>query len=378
LKTIHTENTGHKNNFDFVRFLLAVSVIFTHGYVVYTGVIDSEPFWRLSRHQLGLGTISLNFFFVISGYLVLQSWTYSKGMFDFLKKRVLRIYPGFITVCILCAFIFGPLGNGTLHHPFSDFISYWKQINLHVFVYDVLQLFPPALPDSFVNSPCPNDINTSIWTIWYEFVCYLVILVAGLMMFFKKQIIPLVLFLLILGLNIYHFRIYRLYNEEGIVTFIFPSLSDGANDRIINMEHFLLFFLSGSCFYFYRKYIPKNTLLIILSSIILIVSFRWVRVFELCQAVFGTYLLLCFVFSDTVKLNDFAKRGDFSYGIYLYGWPIQQLVFLYFGSRLNIGATIIVSLILVFPFAFFSWFAIEKPCLSLKKKTLLRLKKVEI
>jgi len=293
---------------------------------------------------------------------------YSKGIFDFLKKRVLRIYPGFITVCILCAFIFGPLGNGTLHHPFSDFISYWKKINLHAFLYDVLQLFSPTLPDSFLNSPCPNDINTSIWTIWYEFICYLVILVAGSLMFFKKQLIPLILFLLILGLNIYHFRIYQLYNEEGIVTFIFPFLSDGANDRMINLEHFLLFFLAGSCFYFYRKYIPKNNLLIILSSIILIVSFRWVRVFELCQAIFGTYLLLCFVFSSRVKLNDFAKRGDFSYGIYLYGWPVQQLVFLYFGNRLNIGGTIVVSLLLVFPFAFFSWFAIEKPCLSLKKK----------
>src|SRR5450432_2520785 len=371
LKTIHIENTGHKNNFDFVRFLLAVSVIFTHGFVVYTGKIDTEPFWRFSRHQVGLGTISLNFFFVISGYLVLQSWTYSKGVFDFLKKRVLRIYPGFIIVCILCAFIFAPLGNGTLQNPISDIFSYWKKINLHLLFYNMLQLLPPELPDTLVHSPCPNDINTSIWTIWYEFICYLVILVTGSMMFYKKHLVPLVLFLLVLGLNIYHFRIYQMYNEEGSINLIFPFLSQDANEKVINLEHFLLFFLSGSCFYFYRKYIPKNNPLIILCAIILIITFRWVRVLELCQAIFGTYLLLCFVYNSKIKLNDFAKRGDFSYGIYLYGWPVQQLVFLYFGSRLDIGAAIIVSLFLVFPFAFFSWFAIEKPCLSLKKRKIL-------
>ena len=354
-----------------MRFLLAVSVIFTHGFVVYTGKIDTEPFWRFSRHQVGLGTISLNFFFVISGYLVLQSWTYSKGVFDFLKKRVLRIYPGFIIVCILCAFIFAPLGNGTLQNPISNFFSYWKKINLHLLFYNMLQLLPPELPDTLVHSPCPNDINTSIWTIWYEFICYLVILVTGSMMFYKKHLVPLVLFLLVLGLNIYHFRIYQMYNEEGSINLIFPFLSQDANEKVINLEHFLLFFLSGSCFYFYRKYIPKNNPLIILCAIILIITFRWVRVLELCQAIFGTYLLLCFVYNSKIKLNDFAKRGDFSYGIYLYGWPVQQLVFLYFGSRLDIGAAIIVSLFLVFPFAFFSWFAIEKPCLSLKKRKIL-------
>src|SRR5438045_357316 len=121
MRTLYSEEAGHKNNFDFLRFILATTVVFSHSYVIYYGSVDKvEPLWVLSKNQLGFGTLALNFFFVISGFLVLQSWSYSRNYFDFLKKRVLRIYPAFVAVCLACAFVFGPLGTGTSVYFFQN------------------------------------------------------------------------------------------------------------------------------------------------------------------------------------------------------------------------------------------------------------------
>ncbi|UFH53101.1 acyltransferase family protein [Spirosoma sp. KNUC1025] len=366
MENLYSEKIGHRNNFDFLRFALAVSVIFTHGYVIYYGQIDPEPLWKLSRHQLGVGTLALNFFFVISGFLVLQSWTYSKGGLDFLKKRILRIYPGFAVVCLLGALVFAPMGNGTWGNFFPNLKEYWIAVDFHQLAYSVAKLMPPELPETLKKVPCPNDINTSIWTIWYEFMCYLVILGAGLLGLYRRKFFPLVLFLLVYSLNVFHHQAYQHYNQEGIFDWQISFLDETETEQLLNFEHFLNFFLAGACFYYYREYIPRTRSLIVLSLVILAITLRWVRVFELAQVIFGSYLFFCLAFSKKIKLYNFAKYGDFSYGIYLYGWPIQQLVFLYFGSRLNVAGTFFVSLAFVFPFAVFSWHIIEKQFLRLK------------
>ena len=366
MENLYSEKIGHRNNFDFLRFTLAVSVIFTHGYVIYYGKIDPEPLWRLSRHQLGVGTLALNFFFVISGFLVLQSWAHSKGGLDFLKKRILRIYPGFTVVCLLGALLFGPMGNGSLANLFPSIVDYWKDIDFHKLATSTVLLLPPELPETLKQAPCPNDINTSIWTIWYEFICYLVILAVGLLGFYNKKLTPLILFAFVYGLNIWHHEAYQHYNQEGILDWQIGSLDETIIEQILNFEHFINFFLAGACFYYYREYIPKSRYLVLLSIITLLITLRWVRVFELAQVIFGSYLLFCFAFSKKIRFYNFAKYGDFSYGIYLYGWPIQQLVLLYFGYRLNVAGTFFVSLLFVFPFAFFSWHLVEKQFLRLK------------
>src|SRR5688500_7314075 len=102
---------SHENNFDFSRVVLATIVVLCHSYVIYDGNLLREPLWQLSQHQLTLGTFAINFFFVISGFLICQSWDRSQNLLYFLKKRILRIYPGFIFVCLACAFLFAPLGR---------------------------------------------------------------------------------------------------------------------------------------------------------------------------------------------------------------------------------------------------------------------------
>src|SRR5215216_1081018 len=163
---LYSQEIRRKNNFDFLRFILAVSVMFTHAFLIYEGKDFFEPLYWLSNRQLTVGRLAVNFFFIISGFLVLQSWIYSKGIIDFLKKRILRIYPGFIMACLACAYFFGPLGTGTTSHPFAGFKTYVSEVNFRYVVYTTAHLLPPFIPDTFLSLPMSNDVNVSIWTIW--------------------------------------------------------------------------------------------------------------------------------------------------------------------------------------------------------------------
>lgn len=370
MELLYLNKNTHGNNFDFLRFMLATLVVFTHSYVVYEGRVDNEPLWMLSHQQLGFGTLALNSFFLTSGFLVSQSWRHSKGYLDFLKKRVLRIYPGFITVCFVGAYVFAPLGLGIIR-PIHYIVEYWSYVNVRDLAYTSLKLGSPELPETFKTSPCYNDVNTSLWTIPYEFVCYQFVPLLALL---RHRITPLVIFALVFALNVYHYNDYQYYNVEGTIKstflphFIQRRLSDETLDLLLNFEHFFGFFMAGVCFYAYRNYIPRSIYLATLALIVMLVATFWVKVFELAQLVFGAYLLFYFAYSKRVRIHNFARYGDFSYGIYLYGWPIQQLVLLYFGPKVGIMGIFFISMIFAFAAAYTSWHFIEKPFLSLKTK----------
>ncbi|QHW01411.1 acyltransferase family protein [Spirosoma endbachense] len=215
-----------------------------------------------------------------------------------------------------------------------------------------------------------NVINGSIWTIPYEFKCYLLIIILAFLNIYKNKFALLAVYILILVVNILHHKTYELYNTSGIINpDLIPYFPSQKFMTTLNLEYFLLFFLSGSLFYFYRNYIPRSLVLFSISLFFLIFSASWVGYFELIQPFFGSYILFYLAFSKKLKFYSFAKYGDFSYGIYLYGWPIQQLVLLYIGQQLSMLGNFIVSFLLILIFSAFSWYLVEKPFLSLKGKS---------
>src|SRR4051795_583952 len=102
-----------QNNFDLLRFLFASLVVFSHSYAIVVPRSDTatEPLAFLSGRQMSLGTLSVYGFFAISGFLIAQSWTRSRGFGDFLKKRALRLYPGFAVMTLFCALFVVPLAK---------------------------------------------------------------------------------------------------------------------------------------------------------------------------------------------------------------------------------------------------------------------------
>ena len=113
------------NNLDILRFFLACVVIHSHSYML-TGHEYVSLKQKFIHLQFGGGRFAVDFFFMLSGFLVANSWLHSRGFFDYLKRRTLRIYPGFF-VClggVLCVFVVGPLGGANLKSYFKTAETY--------------------------------------------------------------------------------------------------------------------------------------------------------------------------------------------------------------------------------------------------------------
>lgn len=152
------------NNLDFIRFFLATIVIWCHCYVIYYGTEETvEPLWVFSNRQMSIGTFAVNFFFILSGYLIVQSWENSANAWQYFKKRILRIYPGFIVVSFLCVFIIGPFGTADYFQPYGYWKEYYQKINYTSVILNAIFLEEVKVPWSFINIPMSNIINGSLW-----------------------------------------------------------------------------------------------------------------------------------------------------------------------------------------------------------------------
>ena len=153
-------NVLRGNNFNFIRFALAALVIFAHSYPLIDPAARNEPLQRFTRQQLFSGDLAVDGFFIISGFLILQSWLYSRSAGDYLRKRALRIYPGYLACALLCIFVIGPIGMGSASAYFHTMP--WK--------HNLIGLpFLASLPlEPFRRQPYAL-VNGSLWTISAEF-----------------------------------------------------------------------------------------------------------------------------------------------------------------------------------------------------------------
>ena len=140
---------------------------------------------------------------------------------------------------------------------------------------------------------------------------------------------------------------------------------------ILNINHipsFFAYFFCGICVYHYRNIIPRNIALVFLSVASLVVSSILTHTFNIIFPVAGTYLLFYFAYSSKFRFYDFAKKADISYGVYLYAWPIQQLVLYYLRPGISLYQLFFIALLITIMIAYFwSWKCIEKPFMNLKR-----------
>ena len=350
------------NNLDFIRFVLAILVIYCHCHVIYFGTEETvEPLWVLSNRQMSLGTLAVNFFFVVSGFLIYQSWENSPTLLAFLKKRVLRIYPAFAVVSLLCVFVVGPFSTSDFFQPWGYWTSYYAKIDYSKLIINILLLKETQVPWSFINLPMHNVINGSLWTIRYEFVCYLLVGFLGAAGLLKRKWFAWALFLVACGLysmqEWYHIWLYN-WQETSIL---------GKPDFY---PRFTMYFVCGILFYQNRKTIPRLRSLFFLSIFICLLSACYFKGLMYTLPSFGAYALFYIAFSRQVRLYRWARFGDFSYGIYLYAWPLQQLLLLFFEPSMNVWNLFSMATLVSVLMAFLSWNLVEKPFLQLKQTSL--------
>lgn len=327
------------NNFDFLRFLAASSVLLIHCFILF-GVKDPSFIKYLPA--------GVPVFFIISGFLITKSWTDNPDLSVFLKKRVLRICPALIIVVLFAALILGPaLTTLDLKTYFTD-VEFWKYLR-DLFVYKIYF----TLPGVFENNPYPAAVNGSLWTLPIEFFMYILVAIFGLLNILNKKWLYISIFILSIFL-IFHVYVGDLYNKN----FIF---CEGRHlFRLLN-----LFFL-GSCLYTYRSKIIFSFPLFLAAILIWIIGVN-TAMFDFVQFITLPYIVIYFAYAKIPLINNWGKYGDFSYGIYIWAFPIQQTITYLYKDYLNIYSYMAITFVLTLFASFLSYNFIEKPALKLKK-----------
>jgi peptidoglycan/LPS O-acetylase OafA/YrhL len=344
-----TDLARSSNNFDAIRLIAACFVLIGHS----SAALLNRPLaWDPAVELFGIGIhyFGVLIFFIISGFLVTRSWEARKNIADFLMARALRIFPALTCVVLLSVFVLGLMFTTWSR---SDYLS---SATTHKYLEDMsLYRMYYYLPGVFETNPNGGSVNASLWTLPYEFTCYLFLMILGMMRILKNKYGPLLL-LTTSALSYFLFK-------EKIDTVVIPVL--GIDFK--NFFSLFLYFLSGSVFYKFREQVPFNwigLLMCVIGTILIKMNYAP----ELLFVVILPYLVFLFAFSGKVKLHQAGRYGDLSYGIFLYAFPVQQLIVHFLAGKIEIWQMIVLSLIGTVPFAVLSWKFIERPALQFRQK----------
>jgi peptidoglycan/LPS O-acetylase OafA/YrhL len=328
----------HYRNFDSLRLIAASSVIFSHSFLIADGQERNEPFVGLFGHILGIYGVYI--FFILSGLLVTQSMFSSNSIKSFSLKRFIRIYPGLLicnvlTISLAVAMFY----SGSV----SQFISESGKSTLEVFAllrdpisYDGLEFYASQ-------SHLGAILNGSLWTIRQEAICYIAV---GAFFYLGLLNIRVAILLVCSGLILHYCKYWGFNKFSGDLIFVIPS------------------FFSGMIMYFLlKRHQPSEK--VALACLGLLGVAAYFRFFDYAFPILAAYVIAYLGTSSRANLGNAARFGDLSYGTYLYGWPIEQLVRFSFGEGVHWWAVFCISFPLALLFAFMSWHLVERPAMTL-------------
>lgn len=347
-QTLEMLDGKRENNYDLIRLIAASLVIYSHSYPL-TGNNPLEPLGKLTG-DLSFGGLAVAIFFVISGFLVTKSYLKNDDLLFFLKSRMLRIFPGLSVSMLFCGFFIGtlvttlPLHEYFLNREVYSFI--YHNITLHNLHWD--------LPGVFATNIYKNGVNGSIWTLPIEFCLYLIIAALGVLSLLKK---PLICSTVIVLSVVLMFICFFFFNStfESII-------SDG---WLMNATCFAV----GSLCFLLKRYCFINQVILIGLIAVSIMALHTKFFLMICCPTI-CYAVFYFSYHPFFNCKFLTRHGDFSYGLYIYGFPIQQVVshYLHFSNPLLL---FFVAYPLALIIAILSWKFIEKPALSFKKKSII-------
>jgi len=323
------------NNFDFLRFMAATQVILYHTFALsgnYSGTL-----WNSYKRLLSDSGLGVSVFFIISGFLILKSRMDSPGLLEYLKKRVLRIAPGLALAVAFCVLVVGPLTSSLgLHEYFTSLTGYRDH-----------------LPRVFEKNHIPYLVNGSLWTLKVEVFAYMIIAALG---FMRAASLKMSLTLLVLLLVVIDAAFFIMPEYSGM-----KIGSIYANQSV----RYLIFFMAGSMLYMYRDKVPLNGYLFSLLLLAFVVSQHTVY-WHFVSFLALPYMVIYFAYSGP-PFNRFGKYGDFSYGLYILAFPVQQTLLYYSGGRIGNATFLAAAFFITLALAVISWNVVEKPALRLKK-----------
>ena len=328
-----------RNHLDWLRLLFASLVLLSHAPELVDGNRSRELLTRLTG-TASFGEFAVSGFFALSGYLIMASWQRHPDLRAYFRNRVLRIYPGFMVAFCVSVLIVGPLA--------ADGTAYFEQFTRTRFVFSLLTLREPWFAESFPALHY-HSVNGALWTISYEFACYVAVALVAVLARrrLKAAWLTLTLLLLIAACFLPELEPFGQVNRFYVAALVRMSaiFFAGASLRLLGFD--------GAR--------PRTMLLVGALFVATWYSHR----FEMAGfALFGTtfFLSLGLLRSRVAAAWHFP---DISYGTYLYGWPILELLIRALPGQ-GPWTIFVMALVLSLVCGYLSWTFVEAPFMRLK------------
>lgn len=335
---------GRTTGFDYLRLILAVAVLCSHSIDVSYGVRFASTFE--SGPIRPFIALILPMFFGLSGFLVAGSLDRCRSLISFIGLRIIRLAPALAFETVLAALILGPLLTRL------SLVDYFNDSLLPQYFLNIVGDIHYRLPGLFENNPWALTVNAQLWTLPFELICY--ISLASLVAFAthdRRQAFA---------------RVVVFVNLILLAFSVFKGASAGWTSQVVAPgPALLLAFLYGVTIHLYRDTIPHSPLLGVAAGALALALLIHPAT-DYLTPLFATYFTVWLGLMRP-RPSLFTRHGDYSYGIFLFGFPIQQALTQLVRPTFhewywNIATALPVTVLC----AAISWHAVEKPALGLR------------
>lgn len=336
------------NSLNLLRLILATSVLFHHSFPL-MGLGEGPDL-----HGDAIGGWAVVGFFCISGYLIAASRS-SKSFGDYLSLRIARIFPGFIICNLVTVVVFAPIAWAYVNHTWHGYLStpttplnyLWSNLGLKMANYDVA-----STP---VNVPYPHAWNGSLWSLYYEFICYLLVGLLGSFALFRRS----------------PWGTTAVWGGTVVFQALLPITNRyfQTNSDIVQLAKLLPYFMAGAVLAEARKRIGMHWTAGLASAAGFMICLLGVPGWG---GQLGSLFLVYFLLwaGSVVPCPQIIQVHDISYGMYIYAFQVQQMLAVFGVFRLGYWWFSLLALGITIVLAIGSWLVVERPVMTAVRRAI--------
>ncbi len=338
---------GRDNNFNLIRIIAAYTVLVVHCFPLALGRGAEDPLSRALG--VSMSGVAVDIFFLASGFLVTASLLARQSTIDFIWARVLRVFPALFVMLVITVgglgLFFSTLSPAAFFSDPATHKYFWKCLTL-------LNGVKYELPGVFTDNPYDNAVNGSLWTMRFELRLYVILALVWVFL----RLLP--------GYRVKALKITVLAGAIGSCALLLCGRFGLLAYDHVFLKLFFMFF-TGAAFFILRARISLSRKLFYPALATLLLSALHPAAFFLAYHGLLAYILFFLAYIPAGPIRAYNRVGDYSYGVYIYAFPVQQAV-----AALIPGVTVLnmllISSLLSFMFAALSWHLLEQHALNLK------------
>jgi peptidoglycan/LPS O-acetylase OafA/YrhL len=342
------ERGPRANNFDLIRLVAAAVVLVSHSWPLTMGHERSEPLFALNGGQMAMGNLAVQVFFFVSGMMITASWLQNPSLASFTWKRALRLFPALIVAVMLTALVLGPALTTLPRADYAAHPGTWAYLANAALVTGY------HLPGVFSGLPYADAVNGSLWTLPYEVRCYVMVAALGCVGALSGVVGGRIAVAIALAAAL-------------VVVALALVGADGPAIALKKQAELTVPFALGMLAWLWRDTVAVHgpravavVLALVAGAAVLKVPF-----FPLVTAGAMLVLVPAIGYARAEWPRRLTASGDYSFGLYLYAFPVQQtLVALLPG--IGVAGLVALALPITLLLAVLSWYLVERPALGFK------------